>query len=274
MGHAMKKKGIQLNSEIDGTLWFSIGASDKITDRRVNLLEEIGNVGSISQAAKNVGLSYKAAWDAVNEMNNLSDQPLVTRITGGKGGGGAALTDQAKNLVETYRIINQEHRKFLEKIGDIQGNLETLHSFFKRTSLRTSARNQIYGSISSIKKGPVSSEISIKLKGSDTLTALITNDSVSELDLKKGKSVYALMKATGILLSIDPEIQTSARNKLCGTVTEIDESKVNCLVSLELQGGTVISASITRQSMVDMNLKTGDPVCALFKASQVILGVE
>jgi len=51
---------------------------------RIRLLEAIGEHGSISQAAKAVPLSYKAAWDAVDAMNNLADEPLVLRSTGAR----------------------------------------------------------------------------------------------------------------------------------------------------------------------------------------------
>ena len=60
-------------------------------DTRIRLLEAIDKHGSISQAAKAVPLSYKAAWDAIDAMNNLADQPLVVRSTGGKNGGGTLL---------------------------------------------------------------------------------------------------------------------------------------------------------------------------------------
>ena len=59
--------------------------------RRIALLEAIGAAGSITAAAKSVGLSYKGAWDAVNAINNLADRPLVQGSTGGAGGGGTQL---------------------------------------------------------------------------------------------------------------------------------------------------------------------------------------
>jgi molybdate transport repressor ModE-like protein len=55
-------------------------------------LEAIDRRGSISQAAKDVDLSYKAAWDAVDAMNNLAEQPLLIRAIGGQHGGGSYLT--------------------------------------------------------------------------------------------------------------------------------------------------------------------------------------
>ncbi len=66
--------------------------------RRISLLKHIALSGSISQGAKDAGISYKSAWDAINEMNQLSEHILVERATGGKGGGGAVLTRYGRSL--------------------------------------------------------------------------------------------------------------------------------------------------------------------------------
>ncbi|MCP5821479.1 LysR family transcriptional regulator, partial [Klebsiella pneumoniae] len=66
--------------------------------RRIALLKQIEQTGSISQGAKNAGISYKSAWDAINDMNTLSEHTLVERATGGKGGGGAVLTRYGQRL--------------------------------------------------------------------------------------------------------------------------------------------------------------------------------
>lgn len=60
--------------------------------RRITLLEAIAETGSISQGAKLTGISYKTAWEAIRQMNQLADQEVVGRHAGGKGGGGAFVT--------------------------------------------------------------------------------------------------------------------------------------------------------------------------------------
>ena len=75
--------------------------------RRISLLKHIALSGSISQGAKDAGISYKSAWDAINEMNQLSEQTLVERATGGKGGGGARLTPLGQELVSRYVALEQ-----------------------------------------------------------------------------------------------------------------------------------------------------------------------
>ena len=75
--------------------------------RRIALLKQIEQTGSISQGAKLAGISYKSAWDAINEMNQLSEQLLVERATGGKGGGGAVVTHYGRRLIQLYDLLGQ-----------------------------------------------------------------------------------------------------------------------------------------------------------------------
>ena len=82
-------------------------------DTRIRLLEAIDLHGSISQAAKAVPISYKAAWDAVDAMNNLADQPLVVRSTGGKNGGGTLLTNHGRKTIALYRALEAEYQSSL-----------------------------------------------------------------------------------------------------------------------------------------------------------------
>ncbi|MEK9804372.1 MAG: LysR family transcriptional regulator, partial [Curvibacter sp.] len=62
------------------------------SDKRIDILRRIGQAGSISEAARGAGVSYKAAWQALETLANLAGTPLVEKAVGGSGGGGAALT--------------------------------------------------------------------------------------------------------------------------------------------------------------------------------------
>ena len=86
-------------------------------DTRICLLEAIEQHGSISQAAKAVPLSYKAAWDAVDAMNNLSEEPLVLRMAGGKHGGGTQLTEYGRKVVALYRALESEYQAALDRLA-------------------------------------------------------------------------------------------------------------------------------------------------------------
>ncbi len=75
---------------------------------KVDLLESIDNMGSISEAARQSNISYRRAWDMVDTMNQCFSDPLVESVTGGKGGGGATLTSLGKKVVEIYRNMEKK----------------------------------------------------------------------------------------------------------------------------------------------------------------------
>ena len=78
---------------------------------KVDILESIDQVGSISEAARQSNISYRRAWDMVDTMNQCFSEPLVESVTGGKGGGGATLTSLGKRVVEIYRNMEKKASK-------------------------------------------------------------------------------------------------------------------------------------------------------------------
>ncbi|EHC39589.1 DNA-binding domain of ModE / Molybdate-binding domain of ModE [Salmonella enterica subsp. enterica serovar Gaminara str. A4-567] len=116
--------------------------------RRISLLKHIALSGSISQGAKDAGISYKSAWDAINDMNQLSEHMLVERATGGKGGGGAVLTRYGQRLIQLYDLLGQIQQKAFDVLSDDDAlPLDSLLAAISRFSLQTSARNQWFGTI-------------------------------------------------------------------------------------------------------------------------------
>ena len=72
---------------------------------KIELLEHIAELGSISAAGRAMGMSYRRAWELADETNRIFGQPVVERQTGGKGGGGAILTSLGLALVTRFRAI-------------------------------------------------------------------------------------------------------------------------------------------------------------------------
>ncbi len=85
-------------------------------EKRIKLLEQIDQQGSLSTAAKAAGMSYKAAWDALNTMNSLAERPLTIAATGGAGGGGTVLTEEGHKVIQLFRSFEQEHRNSLARL--------------------------------------------------------------------------------------------------------------------------------------------------------------
>lgn len=75
---------------------------------RYELLTRIQETGSIAQAAKDMGLSYKKAWVMIDELNTLGSSPYVITQKGGSKGGGAVVTETAKNVMEAYKRLNDK----------------------------------------------------------------------------------------------------------------------------------------------------------------------
>lgn len=81
---------------------------------KVDLLEAIERTGSISAGARELGLSYRRAWDLVDTMNHCFKHPLVARVKGGKGGGGAQLTSEGREILDLYRSMETKALKAID----------------------------------------------------------------------------------------------------------------------------------------------------------------
>lgn len=237
------------------------------------LLERIDASGSISSAASAMGMSYKAAWQAVEAMNNLSELPVVERQTGGKHGGGTRLTTYGRRLVVAYRGLEKEREKVLAALGKIMDDFEQYYQLIRRFDMKTSARNQFLGKVINVKHGPISAEVTLDIGGGDVLTAVITNDSAEQLALQPGAQAYALIKAPWVIVTTDEGIRTSARNNLRGTVVRCQEGAINAEIVIELPGGKLVVATVTNESVHELGLAEGRQVTALIKASHIILAV-
>lgn len=116
-------------------------------------------------------------------------------------------------------------------------------------------------------------QLSVGHYNNERIHAVITNESLEHLALEVGKEAYALFKAPWVILTGEDNFKTSARNKLAGKVTQIHRGTINSEVNVELAGGKIVSAVLTNESLDSLDLKIGVPVCALIKASHVILAV-
>lgn len=240
----------------------------------LELLEHIDATGSITAAANAMGMSYKAAWEAVESINNLSDRPLVERKTGGQKGGGTTLTTYGRRVAGAYRRLEQERERVLKKLAEVMDDFDEYYHLIRRFDMKTSARNQFLGKIKSIKAGAVNAEIVMDIGGGDTLAAVITNESVDHLGLKVGTEAYAMVKAPWVIVTTSEGFKTSARNELHGKVVRCQEGAVNGEVIIELAGGKTVAAVVTNDSIKTMGLKEGVKACALIKASHIILAVN
>ena len=238
--------------------------------QRIALLEQIAAQGSITRAAKASGMSYKAAWDAIDELNNLADQPLVARSVGGKGGGGARLTPAGERLLQLHQRLQAIQAEVLQAADD-DADLQLLG----RLMLRTSARNQLGGRVRAIQPQGGNDLIDIELPGGSAIQAQITRSSTVHLQLHPGAAVMILLKAGWLQLSAPSRAPDPDLNALEGTIEQIlPETDGPCEVRIALANGQTLCAQVAAEQLADQGLALGAQVRAQFAAGHVLLGTQ
>ncbi|RXJ16462.1 molybdenum-dependent transcriptional regulator [Lelliottia nimipressuralis] len=239
--------------------------------RRIALLKQIEQTGSISQGAKNAGISYKSAWDAINEMNSLSEQTLVDRATGGKGGGGAMLTRYGQRLIQLYDLLAQIQQKAFDVLSDDDAlPLDSLLAAISRFSLQTSARNQWFGTVTARDRDQVQQHVDILLAdGTTRLKVAITAQSGERLGLDEGKEVLVLLKAPWVNITLDEKQAQDDDNQLHGKISHIARGDEQSEVLMTLPDGQVLCATVPLAEAED--LSEGADVTAYFNADRVII---
>lgn len=236
--------------------------------QRIALLAHIAEQGSITRAAKSAGLSYKAAWDAIDELNNLAQTPLVERSVGGKGGGGARLTSEGERVLRLYQRLQALQ-------AEVLATDEAARDFnlLGRLMLRTSARNQLHGQVSAIERQGRNDRVRLELAGGLYLDAQITHDSTQRLELEPGVEVVALIKAGWLELLVIGETATLGHNCLSGVIeTILDAEDGPSEVRISLPNGQVLCALAQPAVLSALNAAPGQPIQVQFAPGQVLLG--
>jgi molybdate transport system regulatory protein len=260
---------------LGGSLWLTAGKNNLGGHGRIALLRAVAEHGSITAAAKAYGISYKAAWDAIDAMNHASGAPLVERTTGGRGGGSTLLTERGRKLVARYAQLDDAHQRFVALLAKSADDLDADFSLLDAVNLQTSARNQLVGTVSAVRGGAVNDEIELALPSGQRIVAVVTRDSTQALRLAPGRSAIALVKAASVLLATGLDgARVSARNQWPGTVAQVTPGAVNAEVQLDLDGGGRVVAVVTQDSVRALGLAPGARATALVKASDVILAVS
>lgn len=261
---------------IDARVMLTDVEAGAVGRERIRLLAAVAREGSITAGAKAVGLTYKAAWDALDAMANLFGRPLLETRTGGRAGGGARLTPAGIKVIEAFSRMEAEMARVVRALEpDLAGTgispMNLVSGFFTRTS----ARNVLRGTITGIRADALSAEVAVRVSAETTIHALVTDDSVRDLGLVPGREAIVLIKAPFVVIaagSVPPAV--SVRNCIAGTVRRCETSAVTAEVVLDIGGGKSLAASITAHSAAALGLTPGMPACALFDAAHVILAID
>lgn len=265
----MAEQGLQVHGEI----WLSVDGQRFGGRNRLDLLAAIADCGSITRAAQAVGLSYKAAWDAIETMNNLAGQPLVERLAGGKGGGGTRLTQRGQQLVANFRQIEAAHQQFVQQLSRQTAGMADDYLLLRRLALQTSARNQFAANVISLQADGVNVRVRLALAGGQTLHADITAESAAQLGLCEGMALFALLKAPAVRLLPEEAVVAAGGNVLAGQISRVQHAANNSEVVLALGDGLSIVASLVHEGVAVPAWQTGDRAAAVFSPAAIVLAL-
>ena len=218
------------------------GLLNEQSDKRIDILRRIVDVGSISEAARGAGVSYKAAWQAIETLENLAGGPLVEKIVGGAKGGGTRLTETGLKVLE---IADELARSRAEVLARFRLNHATGLRNIGGSTLRTSMRNQFPARIVKMKMGSALVRIILKIDETHLLRASVTKESAQLLGLREGLDVLALTKATGVNITADfptTDVISDKRreNQLVGEIVRSDRASHGGECSLRLPSGLIV----------------------------------
>ena len=154
------------------------------------LLRRISETGSLSKAARRVGISYRNAWGRIKRMESDFGVRLINTKVGGTAGGSARLTSQGLTLFKEFRHM----RKYLFNAVDDSESAGNV-------SYKLSARNMIRARVTSIERGDITSMIRMATLAPVTLTSIISNEAVDDLGLSAGDHVQAVVKSTEVMIA-------------------------------------------------------------------------
>lgn len=101
--------------KIKSRIWIEIDGNMFLGEGRIQLLKSIEQTKSLSKSAKELNMSYKKAWNLIDAVNNKAKEPVVTKSTGGSGGGGTIVTPYGKQLIEAFDTITTNSWRYLDK---------------------------------------------------------------------------------------------------------------------------------------------------------------
>ena len=200
-----------------------------LSDRRLQVLRALGECGSISQAARAVGVSYKAAWQAIDTLSNLAGVSVVQKSVGGAGGGGARLTEAGQALLRAAEALAQAKGAVMQQL---QSRLPV-----QRLGIQTSMRNQWPCMVQQLAmSGPLAQVHLQGLHADVTVQARITAESAQLLGLHNGMQLLAMCKATAVEVTA-ATASLAQGNSWQGKIARITPGALGDEVAVQLSPG-------------------------------------
>jgi molybdate transport system regulatory protein len=255
---------VNSDDDFSASLTLKRGALARVGLERIALLEAVARLGSISAAAKAIGLSYRGAWDGVQALNNLFDAPLVNAAPGGKSGGTAGVTPRGQAVIRAFRAAEREIGAVFARL---EADLARDTDWFWSLGLRTSARNALRGVVTTIEGDGVTATVTLSLAEDLSLRAAITRRSVKDLGLAPGRAAVALIKSSFVRID-----EGDGDNRLPGQIVDREAGETSAEATIALSAGKTLTATL-KPGDTGWTLPVGAKVEARIAASDVILAV-
>ena len=176
-------------------VWLEYKGEPLLGKGGAEILEAVREEKGISKAAEKTGMSYRYVWDYLARTEQTLQKPIVETHRGGRrGGGGAKLTELGESLLREYKRV-------AGYVNELLGDEE----YWEAVGLKISARNRLRGVVETVEKGVVTAKVKIRVKTPMIVTAIISKESVEELDIKEGDNVEAVVKATEVMVAKERE---------------------------------------------------------------------
>jgi molybdate transport system regulatory protein len=249
-----------------------VGALDR---RMIALLQAIDDTGSISQAARQLGLSYKGAWLILENANNSSPKALITTAIGGSMGGGSCLTKAGKALLALYGKLDEQHRLFISRIN--QELLDDTYAQLLMTplTLKNTCPNQLFGRVINIQPAGNVVWIVVELIGGERIVSELEFAELDALGLETGRAVILLIASYDVDVVAEPDNQRfAADNVLHCSVMQVRQQDLEVAVTLSLIGDDQLQVVLPKALAEAGNLRKGLAVRAVFGGRAVVVAAR
>ena len=234
------------------------------TDKRIEILRQLDVAGSISEAARRSGVSYKAAWQAIDILSNLAGTPLVEKVVGGSGGGGTRLTQAGKELLKASADLELAKQQLLKKHASRAVKEPVSRGLL---GLRTTMRNQFPATVSAMVKKGGMVRVGLTTKGGSNFHALITASSAELFEMHTGLKVLVLFKATAV--QVRHSAGSKPLNSILGAVVRKSKGVHAGEVSVLIEPGITLIGFSEDLSSLDLS----DEAYALVDESALVLAL-
>lgn len=250
-----------------------IKLADSLDRRLIKLINSINQCGSINQAAREVGLSYKGAWNILERAKTLTSTALITSATGGLNGGGTRLTPKGKALLQLFTQIDQDYQLFLQQLNQSLSDDSLAQLLLIPCTLKSNAVNQIFATVIAINPKPESADVVLELIGGERIVALLSFDEIDSLQLEVGRPVLLLISSQKIFIALESDTSHySASNCLHASIIRVRQMEHSVEITLRMICGDNLIAELNKD--ISQGLRPGLTVRAVINSSNVIVAAR